>query len=157
MLSWHCSKVYKKCVMFRYKIITTPTRWDPLQGQTSHTAFFVRLPVKYLISICRFTECIDFLMLKLIKDQVPLFAFSASHFKGTLLCCHSIAVGFTNNVLCLCTRLFLLPLDGIYCRVKPLLLPPHTAFFVRLSNSFLLPVYTSGLGEALLEKSFLSK
>ena len=67
--------------MFRYKIITTPTRWDPLQGQTSHTAFFVRLPVKYLISICRFTECIDFLMLKLIKDQVPLFAFSASHLR----------------------------------------------------------------------------
>ena len=81
MLSWHCSRVYKKCVMFRYKIITTPTRWDPLQGQTSHTAFFVRLLVKYLISICRFTECIDFLMLKLIKDQVPLFAFSASHLR----------------------------------------------------------------------------
>ena len=110
MLSWHCSRVYKQCVMFmykiistpsrwdllqgqtspaspthcvmfRYKIITTPTRWDPLQGQTSHTAFFVRLLVKYLISICRFTECIDFLMLKLIKDQVPLFVFSASHLR----------------------------------------------------------------------------
>ena len=32
---------------------------------------------KYLIFICLFTECIDFLMLKIIKDQESLFKFSA--------------------------------------------------------------------------------
>ena len=35
----------------------------------------------YLIFICLFTECIDFLMLKIIKDQESLFKFSASHLR----------------------------------------------------------------------------
>ena len=40
---------------------------------------------KYLNLNCWFTECIDFLMLKLIKDQVSLFKFSASNL-GELCC-----------------------------------------------------------------------
>ena len=35
----------------------------------------------YLIFICLFTECIDLLMLKIIKDQESLFKFSASHLR----------------------------------------------------------------------------
>ena len=40
---------------------------------------------KYLNLNCWFTECIDFLMLKLIKDQVSIFKFSASNL-GELCC-----------------------------------------------------------------------
>ena len=47
---------------------------------------------KYLIFICWFTECIDFLMLKLMKDQVSPFKFSASNLGNFVVllwhCCY---------------------------------------------------------------------